>query len=145
MYEKLGLRESDVIIDKQQSVNGTVNVPEETTLDIGTLLSTADGGKTWTSDKEDPWVAGLYAENAIVYHNGHTWKSLAKDNSVEPGSDALSWEDQGAWDANGVLVEGLETTADANVLTMGYVYQNNLTGFEEGLRMQLFKNKIITK
>jgi len=143
--EQRGLRESDVIISKIQSVNGTVTVPADTVLEIGTLLTTTDGGVTWTIRQEADWVAGSYAANDVFYHLGHIWKSLVSTNTAEPGTDSAKWEDRGFWGANGVLVEGLDLTANANVLTSGYVVENNLTGFEEALRHQLFDCKIILK
>ena len=143
--EQRGLRESDVIISKIQSVSGAVAVAVDTTLDIGTLLTTADGGNTWTIRQETDWVAGSYAVDAIFYHLGHIWKSLAATNTAEPGTDPAKWEDQGFWQANGVLVEGLDLTGDANVLTSGSVVESNLTGFEEALRHQLFDRNIILK
>jgi len=143
--EQRGLRESDVIIQKTQSVNGVVTVAADTTLDIGTLLTTTDGGVTWTIRQEDDWIAGSYAADVIFYHLGHIWKSLAATNTAEPGTDPAKWEDQGFWDANGVLVEGLDLTGDANVLVAGSVVENNLTGFEEALRHQLFDRNIILK
>lgn len=143
--EPRGLRESDVIIEKIQSVNGTVTVPVDTPLDIGTLLTTADGGVTWTTRQEDDWIAGSYAANDIFYHLGHIWKSLVSTNTAEPGTDPTKWEDLGFWDANGVLVEGLDLTGDANVLIAGSVVELNLTGFEEALRHQLFDRNIILK
>lgn len=144
-FEKRGLRESDVIISKLQSVNGTVTVPVDATLEIGTLLISADGGITWTERQEADWIAGSYAVDDVFYHLGHIWKSLAATNVVEPGTDPAKWEDQGLWGTNGVLVEGLELTAPANVLTMGSVVENNLTGFEAALLPQLFDRKIILK
>ncbi len=143
--ELRGLRESDVIIQKIQSVNGAVTVAVDTTLDIGTLLTTADGGVTWTIRQEADWVAGSYAVDDVFYHLGHIWKSLAATNVTEPGTDPAKWEDQGFWNANGVLVEGLDLTGNANVLTAGYVVESNLTGFEEALRHQLFDRNIILK
>ena len=143
--EQRGLRESDVIISKQQSKSGTVTVPIDATLDIGTLLTTTDGGVTWTTRQEADWIAGSYAIDDVFYHLGHIWKSLAATNTAEPGTDPAKWEDQGFWNANGVLVEGLDLTGDANVLTAGYVVENNLTGFEEALRHQLFDCNIILK
>ena len=139
------LRESDVIITKIQSVNGTVSVPVDLTLDVGTLLTTADGGLTWQERQEDDWAAGTYAANDIVYHQGHIWKSLAGSNTDEPTTASSNWEDQGFWNANGVLVEGLEESGDANVLIAGNVVENNLTGFDEALRQQLFNQNIILK
>lgn len=144
-FEQRGLRESDVIISKIQSVNGTVTVPVDETLDIGTLLITADGGLTWTKRQEADWVAGSYATDDVFYHLGHIWVSLADANTAEPGTDPLKWEDQGLWGTNGVLVEGLDLTGSANVLTMGSVVENNLTGFEAALLPQLFDCKIILK
>ncbi len=144
--EKRGLTQNDVIVSKQQSVQGYVNVAVDTTLDIGTLLITNDGGLNWNIRQEPDWISGdSHTTDDIVYHLGHIWKSLADTNTAEPGTDPLKWEDQGVWSVNGILVEGLEISGNANVLTSGYVVENNLTGFEEALRHQLFDRNIILK
>jgi len=144
--EKMGLTQNDVIVNKQQSVNGFVTVPLDTPLDIGTLLITSDGGLTWSTRQEADWVVGsTHATGDIVYHLGHIWESLADSNTAEPGTDDTKWQDNGFWGANGVLVEGLDESADANVLTSGDVVANNLTGYEDALRHQLFNRNIILK
>ena len=144
--DKRGLTQNDVIVSKQQSVNGFVTVPVDTTLDIGTLLISKDGGVNWSVRQEADWVTGAsHTTGDIVYHLGHIWESLADTNTAEPGTDALKWKDNGYWEANGILVEGLDLSADANVLISGYVVENNLTGFEEALRHQLFNRNVILK
>jgi len=96
--------------------------------------------------QESDWISGeSHATDDIVYHLGHIWKSLADTNTAEPGTDSDKWEDRGVWGVNGILVEGLDVSANANVLTSGYVVENNLTGFEEALRHQLFDRNIILK
>lgn len=143
--EKMGLKHSDVVITKALSVNATVTVPEDATLDIGTLLSSNDGGVTFTTQTTPVYEAGSYDTAEEVYHLGHIWESLADANTAVPGSDPVKWEDKGAWNANGVLCDYIETTSTANVLVSGVVVEHNLSGFEEALRATLFDNKIILK
>ncbi|MDD2895529.1 MAG: hypothetical protein PHG81_05855 [Aliarcobacter sp.] len=143
--EKMGLKHSDVVVTKALSVNATVTVPEDATLDIGTLLSSNDGGVTFTTQTTPAYAAGSYDTAEEVYHLGHIWESLADANTAVPGSDPVKWEDKGAWNANGVLCDYIETTSTANVLVSGVVVEHNLSGFEEALRATLFGNKIILK
>lgn len=143
--EKMGLKHSDVVITKALSVNATVTVLEDATLDIGTLLSSNDGGVTFTTQTTPVYEAGSYDMAEEVYHLGHIWESLADANTAVPGSDPVKWEDKGAWNANGVLCDYIETTSTANVLVSGVVVEHNLSGFEEALRATLFDNKIILK
>ena len=143
--EKMGLKHSDVVITKALSVNATVTVPEDATLDIGTLLSSNDGGVTFTTQTTPAYAAGSYDTAEEVYHLGHIWESLADANTAVPGSDPEKWEDKGVWNANGVLCDYIETTSTANVLVSGVVVEHNLSGFEEALRATLFDNKIILK
>lgn len=144
-FEKMGLRHSDVVVNKVLSVNATVTVPEDATLDIGTLLSSNDGGVTFTAQTTAAYATGSYSEGDEVYHLGHIWESLADTNTAVPGSDPAKWEDKGAWNANGILCDYIETSGVANVLVSGVVVEQNLTGFEEALRSTLFENKIILK
>jgi hypothetical protein len=144
-FEQRPLLESDVVVDKIQSVYGNVTVPADTTLKVGQTLISTDGGLNWTVRQEADWEAGSYATDVVVYHNGHIWTSLADSNTAEPGTDPLKWEDGGFWGGNGVLCEMLEETGDANVLTTGSVVEKNLTGYEAALLPSFFDKKIMMK
>jgi len=146
MLVKLGNRYDDVVANSVIAVNGTVIVPVGVeSLEIGTLLTSIDGGLTWDILQEDQWEAGEFATGETVYHLGHIWESKADANTVEPGTDDTKWTDKGLWNANGVLVDRLETTGASAVLVCGTVVESNLIGFEDALRAKLFDNKIITK
>lgn len=145
LFEKRPLLESDVIVVKFQSVDGTVTVPADTTFPVGQVLISTDGGLNWTERQEADWAAGSYAADDVVYHGGHVWTSLVADNAVEPGTDDTKWEDGGYWQGNGVLCEMLEATGVANVLTMGSVVEKNLTGYDADLLPSFFGKKIMMK
>lgn len=56
--------------------------------------------------------------------------------------DVVGSEDE---DANGVLLDNIETTSKAAVLVTGAVVEDNIIGFREILRSKLFANKILLK
>lgn len=146
MLVKLGNRYDDVVVNSVIAVNGTVVVPVDVeSLEIGTLLTSTDGGLTWDILQEDQWEAGEFATSETVYHLGHIWESKVDTNTAEPGTDDTKWTDKGLWNANGVLADRLETTGASAVLVCGTVVEANLIGFEDALRAKLLDNKIITK
>ena len=146
MLVKLGNRYDDVVVNSVIAVNGTVIVPVEAeSLEIGTLLTSEDGGLTWDILQKEGWEAGEFATGESVYHLGHIWESKVNANTAEPGTDDSKWTDKGLWNANGILVDRLEKTGVSTVLVCGTVTEANLIGFEDALRAKLFDNKIITK
>ena len=141
------LQRSDVIKISLQNVYGTVTVPDGVEFRIGQILRTQDGGETFESMTETVWDAAdpAAALDAVVYHNGHIYTSLIADNAVEPGTDPAKWQDDGAWNANGILAEHISLTQKAVVETMCTVVKRNLNGLETGMLKTLFDNKIIAK
>lgn len=134
---------SEVMIRKDQSVYGNVIVPVGGEIQIGTLLISVDGGLTWRDRNE--WEAGLFADGAIVYYDGHVWESLIDNNAAVPGTDPLSWQDNGVWEANGMLCEYADVTGEYEVMTSGYVVEKRVVGFHESMRPALFAKKISLK
>jgi hypothetical protein len=139
----------EVIIKKDQVVSGTVAVTPATTgesgLVFGTILTSTDGGDTWTTQEKPLWVAGTYAADDEVFHEGHSWKSLEDANTDEPKADNPKWQDLGAFDANGVLVENITQTSKVAVLITGTVREKHLVNYDNSMKKSLFKNKIILK
>jgi len=139
---------TEVVATPDRVVYATVNVPD-TIADgeeyfIGKVLRTTDGGKTFDALEEASWVStGVdYDTGDTVYHNGHLYTSLVDDNLVEPGTDAAKWQDDGAWNANGVLTENIDKTSTCAVLVSGVVVESNLRGYDSNMRQTLFNNKI---
>lgn len=136
----------EVVVKKERVIYATVNVPivvaEGDEYFIGKTLCTTDGGHTFDAMTEETWAAGEFLTGDVVYHNGHVFTSLADANIVEPGTDPLKWEDNGAWDANGVLIENIDATGMAAVLITGVVAEGKLRGYDAAMRHALFKNKI---
>lgn len=135
----------EVIVKKERVIYATVNVPlvvvEGDEHFIGKVLCTTDGGQTFDAIAE-AWVAGSYDTTEIVSHNNHTWTSLADANNVEPGTDPLKWQDNGVWDANGILMENIDATTMCAVLITGVAVEHKLRGYDSAMRHTLFKNKI---
>lgn len=136
----------EVIVKKERVIYATVNVPatvaEGDEYFIGKVLRTTDGGQTFDAQTLDTWVAGTYAATDEVYYNGHTYASLAADNTAEPGTDPLKWQDTGVWDANGILIENIDATGTAAVLITGVAAEGKLRGYDATMRHALFTNKI---
>ncbi len=136
----------EVIVKKERVIYATVNVPatvaEGDEYFIGKVLRTTDGGVTFDAMTEDVWVAGSYADGVVVFHNGHTFESLADANNAEPGTDPLKWQDNGVWDANGILIENIDATGMAAVLITGVAAEGKLRGYDATMRHALFTNKI---
>lgn len=136
----------EVVVKKERVIYATVNLPivvvEGDEFFIGKTLRTTDGGITFDAMTEDVWAAGEFADGDVVYHNGHVFTSLVDLNTAEPGTDPLKWEDNGAWDANGILIENIDVTGKAAVLITGVVAESKLRGYDSAMRHALFKNKI---
>jgi len=136
----------EVIVKKERVIYATVNVPVPVTEGdeyfIGKVLTTLDGGQTFDALTNPIWVAGSYSDADTVFHNGHIFESLMDLNDVEPGTDALKWQDNGVWDANGILMENIDVTGMASILITGVAVENKLRGYDSAMRHTLFKNKI---
>jgi len=136
---------TEVIVKQERVIYATVNVPlivvEGDEHFIGKVLCSIDGGQTFYAIPE-AWAAGSYDTTEIVSHNNHTYTSLADANTDEPGTDPLKWEDNGVWDANGILMENIDATSMAPVLITGVAVENKLRGYDSAMRHTLFKNKI---
>jgi len=139
----------EVVVDRFQTVQATVTVPAVVADGdehfIGKVVRSLDGGATYEKLTETVWAGAEAAADDIVFHNGHLWKSLAATNSVEPSTDPLAWEDQGIWDANGILIQNIDVTGKAVVLVTGSVKKSYLRSFEASMQLALFQNKIILK
>ncbi len=136
----------EVIIKKGQTVSGNVVIPLGSSgLVFGTILTSIDGGITWTSQEKDIWTAGSYEADVEVFHNGKTWKSLSADNVIEPGTDEAKWQELEVFDANGVLIENITENTKATVLITGEVREKHLQDYDDSMRISLFKNKIILR
>lgn len=138
--------QSDIFIQVTQTVVGLVRVPNIDNFEVlpmGTLLNTQDGGLTWDSLTVPTYEAGSYALDAEVYLEGHIYKSTVADNVTSPvGGD---WEDLGVWDANGALYSDITESGKTTVVVTGALKEKCLGGYDEFLRTQLFKNKLILK
>lgn len=136
----------EVIVKKERVIYATVNVPatvaEGDEYFIGKVLCTTDGGVTFDAMTEDTWVTGAYSDGDVVFHAGHIFESLADDNNVEPGTDPLKWQDNGVWDANGILIENIDATCMAPVVITGVATEGKLRGYDATMRHVLFTNKI---
>lgn len=136
----------EVIAKKERVIYATVNVPlvvaEGDEYFIGKVLRTTDGGLTFDALTDPIWVAGSYSDADTVFHNGHIFESLMDLNDVEPGTDALKWQDNGVWDANGILSENIDATGMAAVLITGVAVEGKLRGYDSAMRHALFTNKI---
>ncbi len=136
----------EVIVKKERVIYATVNVPatvaEGDEYFIGKVIRTTDGGQTFDAMTTPHWVAGEYAIDVVVYHNGHIYTSLAALNTAEPGTDATKWHDDGVWDANGILIENIDVTGMAAVLITGVAAEGKLRGYDATMRHALFTNKI---
>jgi hypothetical protein len=134
---------SDVFINVQHTVIGTVSVPYDA-LPLGTLLTTTDGGATWSTLKTPTYISGnTYQDGDIVYFEGNIFTNNTADNTDAPTES--TWTKKGAWDANGVLYNNLTETKKASVVVTGTVKEKHLSGSDEFLKLTLFKNKIIAK
>jgi hypothetical protein len=136
---------SEVLVRKDQSVYATVNVPEGSAFNIGTMVLSTDGGLTWDAQTTPVWVAGIYSAIEETFYSGHVWKSLIDANDAAPGTDPAKWEDRGLWEPNGVLLEYADETGEYEVMSSGYVREKYVTSFSEAMRSSLFANKIILK
>lgn len=136
----------EVIVKKERVIYATVNLPiivtEGNEYFIGKVLCTTDGGVTFDAMTEEAWVAGAYNDGDVVFHNAHIFESLADANNAEPGTDPLKWQDNGVWDANGILIENIDATGMAAVLITGVVAEGKLRGYDTTMRHALFTNKI---
>lgn len=142
------IRQSDVFRKVEQTVVGMVTVPAsiieaEGAMPMATLLMTTDGGLNWNALTTPAYEVGTHNLDDEVYHEGHIFVSTAADNDTIPG--AGDWSDLGAWNANGVLYNDLTESKKTTVVVTGDVVKKHLTGFDEYLRLALFKNKIIVK
>lgn len=140
----------EAIINKVQVVSGTVAVSpavegKEAGLVFGTILTSTDGGDTWTPQERPLWVAGTYVADKEVFHKGHSWKSLEDANTDEPTADNPKWQDLGEFDANGILVENITETSKVAVLITGTVREKHLVNYDNSMKKSFFKNKIILK
>jgi len=139
---------TEVVATSDRVVYATVNVPDTITdgeeYFIGKVLTTSDGGKTFDALEKEPWVAtGIdYDTGDTVYHNGHVFTSLIDNNLVAPGTDGTKWQDDGVWNANGILMENVDKTSTYAVLVSGVVVESNLRGYDSNMRQTLFNNKI---
>lgn len=142
------VKQSDIFKNVIQTVVGTVAVPvlaEGEALKMGTLLSSSDGGVSWSSRTTEDYDAtnAPFALDVEVYFEGHIFKSTAAANETVPG--AGDWEDLGAWDANGILYNDITENKKTTVVVTGDVISKQLTGLDEHLKITLFKNKLIVK
>lgn len=136
----------EVVVKKERVIYATVNVPatvaEGDEYFIGKVLCTTDGGLTFDALAAPAWVTGSYDDADTVFHNGHIFESLVDLNTVEPGTDPLKWQDNGVWDANGILIENIDATGMAAVLITGVAVEGKLRGYDSTMRHALFTNKI---
>jgi len=142
------IKRSDVFTDVQQTVVGTVNIPQSIidsgdALPLATLLTSTDGGLTWNPLTTPVYIAGTYQIGDIVYHEGNIFTNDTADNTALPTDP--SWTNDGAWDANGVLYNDLTESKKTTVVVTGIVKEKYLGGSDEFLKATLFKNKIIAK
>lgn len=141
------VKASNVFVNDVVSIVGTVNVPASITagnaLQIGTILRTLDGGENWETLTTPTYVAGVHADDAEVYLDGHIYKSNVPNNETAPQSG--DWEDLGEWGANGILKEPLTETKKASVLVLGSAKSKYLKNLDSHLKAQLFNNKLFTK
>lgn len=136
----------EVIIKKGQVVSGFVSIPVDSEgLAFGTILTTKDGGKNWTSLETKIYIAGAYAVDDEVFHNSKTWRSLEANNETVPGTDETKWQEIETFDANGVLIENITESSKVAVLITGEVREKYLLGFDNSMVISLFKNKIILR
>ena len=142
------IKQSDVLLKIIGTVVGMVIVPatlaEGEAVPLATLLSSTDGGITWNTQTTPAFDdTAIYAVDNEVYFKGHTWKSTAADNTTVP--DVGDWDDLGIWDANGILFNDITQSKKTTVVVTGDIKQKYLHGFDEFLRAQLFKNKLLVK
>jgi len=142
------VKRSDAFTDVQQTVVGTVNVPQSIidagdALPLATLLTSTDGGLNWNPLTAPAYVAGTYQIGDVVYYEGSIFTNDTADNTALPTDP--SWTNDGAWDANGVLYNDLTETKKTTVVVTGIVKEKYLGGSDEFLKATLFKNKIIAK
>ena len=142
------MKQSDIFRNVHQTVVGTVSVDaaittNEDVLPMGTLLTSSDGGLSWSTLTAPAYVAGTYQIGDEVYFEGHTFTNDVSNNTAVPTDP--SWTDNGEWNANGVLYVDLQATAKATVVVSADVVKSTLSGFDEFLRASLFKNKILVK
>jgi len=136
---------SEVLVRKDQSVYAALTVAADTTVALATPLNSSDGGLTWNILTTPLYEDGTYTTGDNVYFAGHIYESLIDANDVLPNSDPAKWEDQGVWNANGVLLEYADVTGDYEVMTSGYLKAKNMPSIAESLRPVLFDNNIILK
>jgi len=136
------IMQSDVFKKVHQSIVGTVNVLENETLKIGTLLHSADGGKTWDALRIAPFEVKEYSLDEEVYFEGHIFKSTADNNNTPTTGD---WEDLGEWNPNGILYNNISSTTKTTVAITADLISKQLHGLDEFLAIQLFNNKLLTK
>lgn len=136
----------EVVVKKERVIYATVNVPlvvaEGDEYFIGKVLRTTDGGLTFDALTDPVWNAGLYDAADTVFHNGHIFESLENLNAAEPGTDPAKWQDNGVWDANGILIDNIDATGMASVLITGVAVEGKLRGYDSTMRHALFTNKI---
>lgn len=61
------------------------------------------------------WVAGSYAIEVLVSHNGHNWKSAIADNTEEPGT-GTQWSNQGLCSRYAPFDDESDTTVESTEL-----------------------------
>lgn len=142
------VKQSDVFTKVDQTVVGMVTVPQamidaDGAMPLATLLTSTDGGLTWSALTTPAFEVDSYAVDDEVYYEGHIWKSTAPTNTTTPGNG--DWTDLGEWNANGVLYNDLTESKKTTVLVTGTVKEKYLVGNDSFLRVTLFNNKIIAK
>lgn len=142
------VRRSDVFTDVQQTVVGMVNIPQsildaDDALPLATVLSSNDGGATWSPLTTPAYETKAYPADEEVYYKGHIFKSKVADNNTIP--DEGDWDDLGEWNANGVLYNDLTESKKTTVVVTAVVKEKYLCEYDASMKAVLFKNKIIVK
>lgn len=140
--EKRPVVVDEVILKRTQAVTGLVTV--EDTLVLGTILTTKDGGATWSALTIPEYAPNIYGVDDKIFFDGAIWISLEDNNNSKP-NEGIQWEKIEEFDANGVLLENLTQTTKAAVLVTGEVREKYLQKFDISMKLSLFKNKIILR
>lgn len=141
--EKRPVVVDEVILKRTQTVTGLVQV--EDTLVLGTILTTKDGGASWSALTTPEYTQNVYGVDDKIFFDGVIWISLEDNNISKPSKDNIQWEKVEEFDANGVLLENLTQTTNAAVLVTGEVREKYLQKFDVSMKISLFKNKIILR
>lgn len=140
--EKRPVVVDEVILKRTQAVTGLVTV--EDALVLGTILTTKDGGATWSALTIPEYTPIVYGADDKIFFDGAIWISLEDNNNSKP-NEGIQWEKVEEFDANGVLLENLTQTTKAAVLVTGEVREKYLQKFDVSMKLSLFKNKIILR